>query len=363
MQRSFSFPGSALAAAWLAGLCLAFLSGSPGHAAPLDEAIGKSFADGELPGLHAALIDLGDTRLAEVYFSGKDEIWGVPVGEREFGPDTLHDLRSVTKSVVGLLYGIALEEGKVPDPESPLYAAFPEYPDLASDPERKPILIGHALSMQMGLEWNEDLPYSDPRNSEIAMENAAERYRFALDRPVVEAPGGRWIYSGGAVALIARLIEKGTGMAIDDYAREKLFAPLGITRFEWVKGADGVPSAASGLRLTLPDLARIGHMVAGLGLYEGQRVVPEAWLARSMRPRAEVAADFRYGYLWYLTGPADSPVAVAVGNGGQRLTVQPKAGLVVASFAGRYNDPESWRTSLRILLDFAVPEARRRLSK
>ena len=150
---------------------------------------------------------------------------------------------------------------------------------------------------------------------------------------------------------------------LDRYAAEKLFVPLGITTFEWVAGADGAPSAASGLRLTLPDLARIGQLVADYGVHDGRQIVPRDWLELSFEPRATVNDVTRYGYLWYLAGTPERPIAIAVGNGGQRLTVQPDPGLVVASFAGRYNDPESWQTSFKVLIDFAVPEAKRLLGK
>lgn len=320
----------------------------------LNTQLKAAFEKGELPGLHGAMAEYQGKPLAEVYFEGEDERWGQSIGTVKHGPQTLHDLRSVTKSVVGLLYGIALWEGKVPEPSAPLYAQFPEYPDLANDPQRAGILIEHVLSMQMGLEWNEDLPYSDPNNSEVAMERAEDRFRYILEQPIREAPGKNWIYSGGAAALIGHLIEKGTGQSLDDYAAEKLFGPLGITEFEWVSGQDGVISAASGLRLTLPDLMKIGRMVAN----EGEGIVPQEWLKASFEPKVTIDQHTRYGYLWYLTGPQNQ-ISVAVGNGGQRLTVQPARDLVVASFAGRYNDSASWQTSLKVLLDFAVPAAKK----
>ena len=127
-----------------------------------------------------------------------------PLGSVTFGPDTLHDLRSVTKSIVGLLYGIALDRGLVPSPDAPLLAQFPEYPDLAADPQRAHLTVMNALNMTLGMEWDEQLPYADPTNSEIAMERVPDRYRFILDRPFVAVPGERWIYSGGAVALLGQ---------------------------------------------------------------------------------------------------------------------------------------------------------------
>ena len=333
------------------------------HAQTLEEKLRSGFETGQLPGLHGAIIDFRGERLAEVYFPGKDERWGASIGVVNREAHSLHDLRSVTKSVVGLLYGIALSEGKVPGPDQPLYAQFPGYRDLLEEPGRDRILVGHALSMQMGLEWNEDIPYSDPRNSEVAMEKAPDRYRFVLEQPIREAPGESWIYSGGAVALLGKLIEDGTGMRLDAYAEEKLFTPLSIGTYEWIAGADGAPSAASGLRLALPDLAKIGHLVADLGAHEGQQIVPADWLEQSFYPRVTLNESTRYGYLWYLSGNEENPIAIAVGNGGQRLTVEIGVDLVVASFAGRYNDPESWQTSINVLFDYAVPEAKRLLAQ
>ena len=81
--------------------------------------------------------------------------WGTPLGKVTFGPTVLHDLRSVTKSLVGMLYGIALADGKVPAPEARLYDQFPEYPDLASQPGRDRITVAHALSMTMATAWDE----------------------------------------------------------------------------------------------------------------------------------------------------------------------------------------------------------------
>ncbi|MBL8905186.1 MAG: serine hydrolase, partial [Rhizobiales bacterium] len=221
---------------------------------------------GLLRGLHGIVVSRGEAIVLERYYRGADEAWGRPLGHVRFTRNQLHDLRSVTKSIVGLLYGIALDRGLVPDPSAPLLAQFPEYSDLAADAARNQLTIGQALSMTLGLEWDEQRPYSDPANSEIAMENATDRYRYALDRPFVAAPGARWIYSGGAVALIGGIIARGSGKPLPDFAREALFAPLGITRFEWASGRDGTASAASGLRLRPRDLLKIGRMVIDKGL-------------------------------------------------------------------------------------------------
>ncbi len=322
----------------------------------IEQTIRTAFAEGALPGLHAVMVQFEGDTVAEIYFSGEDERWGKALGDREHGPDTLHDLRSVTKSIVGLLYGIALEEGLVPPPDSPLLAQFPEYPDLGAEAARARITIGHALSMKMGTDWNEELPYTDPANSEIAMELAPDRYRFVLDRPMVKEPGEQWTYNGGATAVIARLIARGAGQPIDVYANRVLFEPLGISDFEWVGGKDGEPSAASGLRLTLRDLTKIGQMISKGGRWNERQIVPESWLSQSFTPRETLRTGLRYGYHWWLAQGDGAPRgAAAFGNGGQRLTVNLDSPVVVAAFAGNYNDPNAWRIPVDVIVKHVRP--------
>lgn len=360
MQRSLRHAASAL----LAAFTMMVATIVPVVAQTVENRLAAAFERGELAGLHAVVVEVAGERVLEAYFPGADERWGSPLGERSHGPDTLHDLRSVTKSVVGLLYGIALEEGAVPAPEASLLSQFPQYADLAGDKRRDAMTIDHALTMQLGTRWNESLPYSDPNNSETAMEAAEDRYRFVLDRPMASDPGTQWSYNGGAVALLAKLIENGTKMPIDRYAQLRLFEPLGIGDFEWVRGADGVPSAASGLRLSARNLTGLGAMIANDGMYEGRQIVPKAWLARSFAPAVEIQPGFSYGYLWYLgEAPNANRIVIAQGNGGQRLTVQPKVGFVAATLAGNYNMADDWKLSLKVLLDYAIPAAQERRSR
>ena len=143
----------------------------------------------------------------------------------------------------------------MPQPEASLLAQFPDHADLGRDPARARLTVAHALTMTLGLEWDESAPYTSTANSEIAMEHAPDRIRFCLDRPSLGPAGVGWTYSGGALALLGHLIERGTGMDLHDFARKTLLEPLGIVRSEWLRGRDGVASAASGVAA---DLARSG---------------------------------------------------------------------------------------------------------
>lgn len=319
-----------------------------GFSAGLERKFEAGLEAGLLRDFHALAVSRNGKLVFERYFEGRDEAWGNDLGHVAFAPDTLHDLRSVTKSVTSLLYGIALEKNLVPALDTPLVDGFPEYPDLVADPQRRKITIGHAFSMSMGMEWDESLPYTDPRNSEIAMEMAPDRYRFILDRPIVEPPGQSWIYSGGAVALIGALITRGTGKSLTEFARETLFGPLGVDDFFWCAGADGEESAASGLRLTTRGLLRIGDVLANGGTCNGRQVVPKSWIDACLASDIRTSFDTGYSRLWYLEtsrAPAlegDRPWAGGFGNGGQRLWFSPDTGIAAVAYLGQYNDSSSW---------------------
>jgi CubicO group peptidase (beta-lactamase class C family) len=343
--------------------------GEAGFTSELEALLDKAIMEKRVWNLHGVVIVRHEAVVLERYFAGEDDARGRPLGNVTFQADTLHDLRSVSKSIVGLLYGIALAGGKVPPPEAPLLASFPEYPDLAADPARSRWTIHHVLTMTMGTDWDElGVPYSDPANSEIAMDMAPDRYRFVLGGPIVMEPGKRWVYCGGATALLAQIIERGTNKTLHAFARETLFDPLGIGPTEWLADDKGEAIAASGLRLTPRDLARVGVMMMKGGMWGDRRVAPAQWIERATTPMVDVDEMRQYGYHWYLgkfafavsTGPRWSRSRLerfwsAIGNGGQRLFVFPGLDLVVAITAGNYDTPDQWVPPTRVIREVVLP--------
>lgn len=340
-----------------------------GFTSDLEALLDKAVAEKRVWNLHGVVIVRKGRLVLERYFEGDDYARGRPLGRVAFKPDTLHDLRSASKSIVGLLYGIALGDGKVPPPDAALFASFPEYADLAADPTRNRWTIHHVLTMTMGTDWDElGVPYTDPTNSEVAMDMAPDRYRFVLGAPVVIEPGKRWTYNGGATALLARIIARGTGKPLHAFARETLFDPLGIGPTEWLTDGNGEPFAASGLRMTPRDLARIGLMMLKGGMWGDRRVVPAQWIERSTSSMVDIDETRQYGYQWYLGKFAFTVSArprwdrsqlervwSAAGNGGQRLFVFPGLDLVVAITAGNYDMPDQGVPPTRVMREVVLP--------
>lgn len=293
--------------------------------------------------VHAVLMARNGKLVFEHYFTGKDEAWGKPLGKVTYDADKHHDLRSITKSVVALAFGIARERGGLDDLDQPVFDFFPEHADLATG-EKKDITLRHLLEMSTGLEWNEDVPYSDPANSEICMTHAQDRCRYDLEQPLVRSPGRAWIYNGGTTALIAEIIFRTTGLQVDALAREALFVPLGITESDWLTYDNGVPIAASGLRLKPRDLLKLGQLVLDRGKAGDRQIVPSDWIDAMTTPQINGMMQFFYGYQWWLgrslINRQEVTWSAGVGWGGQRLFVVPSQNLVVVVHAGLYDKPD-----------------------
>jgi CubicO group peptidase (beta-lactamase class C family) len=318
-------------------------------------------------GVHAILIERNGRLVYEEYFDGFDERWGQSLGRVNMTAESKHDLRSVTKSVVSALIGIAHGEGKIPSLDQPIIKWFPEYPELDTA-ERRRVTLAHALSMTSGFDWNEDIPYTDPLNDEIRMTRDEQPLRYALARPFTVDPGSDFKYNGGLTQVVAAVLVRATKMSLQEYARVKLFEPLGITDVEWVGNLAGMPAAASGLRLRARDLAKFGSLYLNGGRWNGKQVIPANWVDLSarrqfrFRPRTgpDSGGEFGYGYFWwyscYPTAAGLIEARTAVGNGQQRIFVLPMLNIVVTIFAGRYNDLTTGNTlGRRILLDHIIP--------
>ena len=249
--------------------------------------------------------------------------------------DTLHDVRSISKSIVALAYGAALAEKKVPPPGEPLFTQFPEYADVFdADERRKRLTIEHALTMTLGTAWDETIPWNDPRNSERLMELAPDRYRYILERPVVEEPGQRWVYSAAATALVARIVMRGTGRG-----RARVCARGAIRSGR--SRADGMdqPQGSLGHRRWRTGCGfRPAHAPARSRAYRADVArwrqgggAPDrpGGMARRLRSSQQRASTTSAGtaIIWYVgnlpyAGPGGQRQArwiAAVGNGGQRL--------------------------------------------
>ena len=324
--------------------------------------LAQRFANWKDANVHAILVARHGKLVFEQYYTGPDQTWGRPSDNVVFGPAVPHDLRSITKSVVALLLGIGIEKGWVHDVDQPVLSLLPSYADLRT-PEKDRITLRDLLTMSAGFAWNEDLPYSDPANSESRMDSAADPCRFVLEQPVAYPAGSVWTYSGGSAALVACILHTATGKTIDALIEENLFKPLGISNAEWARYPQaGEPVAASGLRMLPRDTLKIGQLVLNKGNWHGNQLVPAAWVDEATTPQINGPGAIFYGFQFWLgrslVDHREVDWAAGVGYGGQRLFIIPSLDLVVLVHAGLYTSPKQDWVGNVVLNQFVLPATR-----
>jgi CubicO group peptidase (beta-lactamase class C family) len=306
--------------------------------------------------IHAVVLVRNGRLLFEHYRKRQDE--RLSIGGIDYKPELKHDVRSISKSVVSLLVGIAIDRRLIASVDEPVYTFFPELASLRS-PEKDRILVRHLLTMSSGIKWNEKPPFSESGNSERRMTFAPDSVRYVFEQPMANEPGKVWNYSGGSTTLLAAIVEKVTEKPLLDFAREALFTPLGISDVEWRNLPSGQPAAAFGLRLRPRDLAKIGQLVLSDGSWNGNRIVSAAWLQESIEPKFAGWYGNRYGYQWWLGKSAVNGRVIewiaGFGFGGQRVFIIPQYDAVVVVTAAVYTKGTQDLVTFDILNTYLLP--------
>ncbi|MBC7367477.1 MAG: serine hydrolase [Undibacterium sp.] len=313
-------------------------------AAKLSEVLAKML--GGEANLHAVVVERHGKLVAEGYRKGSDKpqfkLFRRTVA---FGPAERHDTRSVGKSVVALLVGIAQAQGKLGSLATPVVDFYPEHADLATPALRK-VTLEHLLMMGSGLEWRESGAGFPNDEDRLAWKDSP--IRFVLGRPPVAEPASTFNYNSGGTVVLADILGRATKMPWVDFARTALFEPLGIFDVEWVTDLRSRPMANSGLRLRPRDMAKLGRLVLNHGNWNGRQVVPSAWIEEMLRPRLATGFDdTHYGLQWW-TGTVNwqgrpLPWRAAWGNGSQRIFVVPDLDITIVFTAGAYGDLKTIR--------------------
>lgn len=334
-------------------LALSLFAGAAHAAQPLDALLDAPAHDKN--NVHAIVVLRHGAVVAERYYRGCDRsIWSPFARTVQFDANTRHDLRSVSKSVTSLLWGIAQEEGRMPALDTPVLDLYPQLADLKTG-GREAVTVRQLFTMSSGLSWEEPIRYG-MNNDETGLYWRSSQARYLFDRPLVAK--NVFNYNGGATAVLADILARRTGMPLQDYAQRKLFAPLGITDWEWQKDVRGRPMAFAGLRLRPRDLATIGQLLLQRGQWQGKQVVPAQWIDESLKPHVETGDGLQYGYQWW-SGMVEAAGGrhrwhAGFGNGGQRLFIVPALDLVVVITAGGYDDAGSGRHATALFRSIAA---------
>jgi CubicO group peptidase (beta-lactamase class C family) len=302
----------------------------------------------EYPNIHSLLVAKNGTLVYEQYFAGPDQIYGNDVGVVVHSKTKLHDIRSISKSVISACIGIAIDQGIIEGVGQRISDFFPEF---ALKGSKSKWTIQHFLTMTTGLVWNENFTYSDPENDEFKMTNSRNPIVYVLNKPLKCKPGTRFNYNGGATQILSEIIERVSNSTLDRFVNEFLFEPLGIKHFEWSKysvwkGSDEF-AAPSGLRLTSRDIMKIGLLYSNKGVWDKKRLISESWIFESFEPRIKSPSEITvgnecYGYQYWIWPDMyqdkEFNMIAAIGNGGQNIFWNLENDIVVVTTAGNYNN-------------------------
>jgi CubicO group peptidase (beta-lactamase class C family) len=309
------------------------------------------------------------------------QVDGKPVLEQyyDWPVDTYWDIDSATGSILSALVGIAIGDGDISGPEETLVELLPDHADDMR-PEIADTTLRELLTMTAGfagLDRDRTPAYmSDP-------DPVGSILRAAPD-PL----GGGFEFSNQAAHLVSAVLAEATGVSVLDYARSRLFDPLGIDTspafeevfgarnmdkfvaadFAWPVDGSGLHLGWTGLKLRPADLARIGQMLLDSGKWKGKQVVPADWVRESTTEQVDTIsrrnqdnASGKFGYQWWVTEADDEPAYFAWGGGGQLLEVVPSLSLVVVVASEiEYGEPRSSgfsATVLTFLVDHTIAPA------
>jgi CubicO group peptidase (beta-lactamase class C family) len=300
----------------LSATAIIFLSIGIGTAAAETEIDASVFNDAlqsadDMDRLRSLLVSHEGDLVLEEYFNGSSRY------------DTAN-VKSVSKSVLSALVGIAIDQGHVGGLDQPIADYFGDR--LTAYPDKGEITIGNLLSMQAGLETTSFYNFG-------AWVLSDDWIGFALERPFLAEPGTRMLYSTGNSHLLSAILTQATGMSTRDYAQQVLGEPLGINVQPWTRDPDGIYFGGNNMEFTPRQMLSFGEMYLNGGQANGRQVVPEDWVDVSLTPvvRSTRNTERQYGYGWWMRDMAGLRTAYAWGYGGQFILLVPDLGLVVVT--------------------------------
>lgn len=251
---------------------------------------------------------------------------------------------SVAKSFTSALIGIAVDRGLIASVDQSMATFIPAW----QGSEKAAIRLRDVLAMSSGLDWIEDyenIGVGDQASDVVRLVLEADPMAVAFDQPLTHAPGEVWNYSSGDTMLLGHVLKTVVGVTAADWAKEVLANPLGFSRFAWWQDATGNTNTYCCVDTTSRDFARFGQLFLQKGIWGGQQLISQAWVAASTSPQAKANAG--YGYQWWLNHPSGidrwpslpASTYFALGHNGQYIAVFPEQNLVVVR-NGQYKLPK-----------------------
>jgi CubicO group peptidase (beta-lactamase class C family) len=287
-----------------------------------------------------------------------------------FSNQTPIHISSVTKSIVSMLFGVALEQGHIKSVEQRVLDFFPDYSLKRGEKTLPHLRLKDLLSMTAPYKFKSE-PYTRVYSSR-------DWTLASLDLLGGKEEAGQFRYTTPALHVLSGVLSNATGQRVADYANRQLFAPLGVapvknialsdrqqhlefirgtTERGWVADPRGVNTPGWGLVLSTLDLVKLANLYLANGRWDGQRLLSSSWIQQSTSEQSR-CGERRYGFLWWLIPNLANNCYCALGDGGNALFVSPDDEVVVAitsSFVPRPRDRVALITEH--LLPMLVPKS------
>ncbi len=284
----------------------------------------KETIKGSFPEVHSVLIYKNDKLVLEEYFYG-------------YNRDTPHQLRSASKSFIGGIVGIAVDQGLIKSEKDRILPYFKDkYPKIANlDERKKEQSVEDFLMYRHGLDCED--ANSESKGNEIAMMQSRDWVKNTLDLPMVASPGKFSSYCSGCALTLGSLVEITSNEDIETFAKRNLFTPMGISNYDWTfEPNQSSINTFSQMYLTSRDLLKLAKMYKDGGNWEGKQIISESWITKGFSME-----QGDYGYLWYrkhfdVHGKRYSSYQ-ASGNGGQKINIWPELNMITVFTGGNYN--------------------------
>jgi CubicO group peptidase (beta-lactamase class C family) len=277
---------------------------------PSLDAVATSAAN--VPRLHSLLVSHRGTLVLERYFNHRRATQHVNV-------------KSVSKSVISALVGIAIEQQHIPSVREPIASYFPDALRGDANAAKRAISVEDLLTMRSGLASTSGRNYG-------AWVTSKNWVRYVLRRELETPPGAEMEYSTGNSHLLSAILTIATKKSTWQYAQEVLARPMGFSLARWPRDPQGIYFGGNDMLFTPRQLVTFGELYLQRGRHGDRQVVPPRWVDDSFVPRGQ--SDFNdqlYGYGWWMREFAGEQAYFAWGFGGQYVFVIPRLQLVVVT--------------------------------
>jgi len=294
------------------GLTLSYPSAENIDSTALVDIYKSVHSDQNLWSIRSLLVFRNGKLVSEAYFKDEQDI------------TTRHLIWSCTKQVIGVLTGIAIENGLIFDIDDPMSEYFDT--ELNSHPDKANITIRNLITMQSGIDYSNDGPQGE--TDKILRQIPENSVDFILGRPINATQGTQFHYNDGNPHLMSAILQKKVGRPTDVWADEVLFSKIEMSNYNWVRYKDGITLGGFGIETTPRELSKIALCVADNGRWKGQQVINANWISDMLTAHVEIEdLDYFFGYFWWIDTSRN--IKFMWGHGGQFAFIVPDKNLLV----------------------------------